>query len=72
MSFTLSLPGATRLKSLLTIKGPVVLKVNLANNVLELVLMPSVLSKQVALLLSHRGNIGELGQEHVYSVLFEV
>ena len=72
MSLTLSLPRATRMKSLLTIKGPVVLKVNLANNVLELVLMPSVLSKQVALLLSHRGNIGELGQEHVYSVLFEV
>ena len=49
------------MKSLLTIKGPVVLKVNLANNIFKLVLMPSVLSKQVALLLSHRENIGELG-----------
>ena len=60
------------MKSLLTIKGPVVLKVNLANNIFKLVLTPSVLSKQIALLLSHRGNIGELGQEHVYSVLFGV
>ena len=60
------------MKSLLTIKGRVVLKVNLANNIFKLVLMPSVLSKQVTLLLSHRENIGELGQEHVYSVLFRV
>ena len=50
------------MKSFLTIKGPVVLKVNLANNIFKLVLTPSVLFKQVVLLLSHRGILVSLAR----------